>query len=72
MAVEELYDQLKSEGVEFPPVDLDNMAPIETPDRVSGRLIWAFILIHTLPYYLIAFCSATGNRTGMELVWLCR
>ena len=37
IAVEELYDQLKSEGVEFPPVDLDNMAPIETPDRVSGQ-----------------------------------
>ena len=34
IACEELYDQLKSEGVEFPPVDLDNMAPIETPDRV--------------------------------------
>ena len=33
-SVEELYEQLKSEGVEFPPVDLDNMAPIETPDRV--------------------------------------
>ena len=34
IAVEELYEQLKSEGVEFPPVDLDNMAPIETPDRL--------------------------------------
>ena len=34
IAVEELYEQLKSEGVEFPPVDLDNMAPIETPNRL--------------------------------------
>jgi hypothetical protein len=34
IAVEELYEQLRSEGVEFPPVDLDNMAPIETPDRL--------------------------------------
>lgn len=35
IVVEELYDQLRSEGVEFPPVDLDNLAPIEAPDRVS-------------------------------------
>ena len=34
IAVEELYEQLKTEGVEFPPVDLDNMAPIATPDRL--------------------------------------
>ena len=36
LAVEELYSQLKNEGVEFPPIDLDTMAPIETPNRVSG------------------------------------
>lgn len=34
-AVVELYNQLKQEGVEFPAQDLDNMAPINTPDRVS-------------------------------------
>ena len=33
-AVEELYEQLKGEGVEFPPVDLDALAPVETPQRV--------------------------------------
>lgn len=34
-AVVDLYNQLKQEGVEFPAQDLDNMAPINTPDRVS-------------------------------------
>ena len=33
--VEELYEQLKGEGVEFPPIDLDALAPIATPQRVS-------------------------------------
>ena len=33
--VEELYEQLKGEGVEFPPIDLDVLAPIATPQRVS-------------------------------------
>ena len=33
-AVVEFYNQLKQEGVEFPAQDLDNMAPINTPDRV--------------------------------------
>lgn len=34
-AVEDMYNQMKSEGVEFPPIDLDALAPIETP---SGRV----------------------------------
>ncbi len=34
-AVEELYEQMKSSGTEFPPIDLDSLAPIETtPSRV--------------------------------------
>ena len=33
--VEELYEQLKGEGIEFPPIDLDALAPIATPQRVS-------------------------------------
>ncbi len=40
VAVVELYEQLKGEGVEFPPVDLDAMAPVDTPERVrrnAGR-----------------------------------
>lgn len=32
-AVSELYEQLKAEGMEFPPVDLDLMAPVDTPER---------------------------------------
>ncbi len=38
VAVEELYEQMKVDGVEFPPIDLDTLAPIETPtSRVSGK-----------------------------------
>lgn len=29
------YDDLKSKGVEFPAADLDTLAPIKTPKRVS-------------------------------------
>lgn len=42
MAVEEVYEQLKVEGVEFPPIDLDSLAPIETPtSRVRGVWSWS-------------------------------
>ncbi|KAL5473071.1 hypothetical protein EMCRGX_G027512 [Ephydatia muelleri] len=37
-AVQEVYQQLKSEGTEFPPIDLDTMAPVETPNRGRGQL----------------------------------
>lgn len=33
--VGEVYEELKAQGVEFPPVDLDQLAPVETPSRVS-------------------------------------
>lgn len=36
-AVVELYNQLKQEGVEFPAQDLDNMAPINTPDKPKSE-----------------------------------
>lgn len=40
MAVEETYEQLKVDGVEFPPIDLDSLAPIETPtSRVRGSVV---------------------------------
>ena len=32
--VEEVYEDLKAQGVEFPPVDLDQLAPVQTPSRV--------------------------------------
>jgi hypothetical protein len=31
--VEEVYEDLKTQGVEFPPVDLDQLAPVQTPSR---------------------------------------
>ena len=34
--VEKLYQELKAKGVEFPMTDLDSMAPIHTPARVSA------------------------------------
>ena len=33
-AVANLYGQLKEDGVEFPPLDLDSLTPVDTPDRV--------------------------------------
>ena len=38
-AVVDLYQQLKDEDWEFPPVDLDSMAPINTPQRVSPPIL---------------------------------
>lgn len=38
IGVEEMYEQMKEEGVEFPPIDLDSLAPIQTPtNRVNPR-----------------------------------
>lgn len=33
--VVEVYEELRSKGIEFPPTDLDSLAPIYTPQRVS-------------------------------------
>lgn len=47
--VEEMYEQLKNEGVEFPPIDLDTLAPIETPTtRVCVHLILPFFLTYII------------------------
>ena len=37
--VQEVYEDLKGQGVEFPPVDLDQLAPVQTPSRVS-HWVW--------------------------------
>lgn len=34
--VGEVYEELRSKGIEFPPTDLDSLAPIYTPQRVSN------------------------------------
>jgi hypothetical protein len=36
-AVSEMYQQLKSEGIEFPPLDLDTYAPINTPNKPESE-----------------------------------
>lgn len=55
-AVVELYEQLKDEGTEFPPVDLDALAPVDTPIRVNMFNLsslfykeseYSFSLLHT-------------------------
>jgi hypothetical protein len=33
VTVGEVYEDLRSQGVEFPPMDLDQLAPVETPSR---------------------------------------
>ena len=44
-AVQEVYAQLRDEGVEFPPLDLDSFAPIDTPDRVRTTCTVLYILL---------------------------
>ncbi len=39
-AVQEVYAQLRDEGVEFPPLDLDSFAPVDTPDRVRAHVLY--------------------------------
>lgn len=36
-AVQELYEQLKDEGTEFPPLDLDSLTPVDTLNRGGTR-----------------------------------
>jgi hypothetical protein len=48
--VEKVYQELKSKGIEFPMTDLDNMAPIHTPARVS------MLLEHRKVYVNVVTC----------------
>ncbi len=41
VAVVELYEQLKNDGIEFPPIDLDNLAPVETQGRPQVRWLYS-------------------------------
>ena len=36
--VVQIYQELKTKGIEFPPTDLESMAPIITPERVNTKL----------------------------------
>jgi len=38
--VERMYDELRAKGIEFPMTDLDSLAPIHTPGRVSRSACW--------------------------------
>ena len=64
-AVVELYEQLKDEGTEFPPVDLDSMAPVETPIRVNHLSLLLFKQSeHSFsPLHAVWWRQWTGNGT---------
>lgn len=40
----QVYQDLKNKGIEFPPTDLDAMAPIHTPQRVNMVIFFIFII----------------------------
>lgn len=42
--VVQVYQDLKNKGIEFPPTDLDTMAPIHTPQRVINCLYLLILL----------------------------
>lgn len=46
--VVQVYQELKSKGIEFPMTDLDAMAPIITPERVR---LCESLVIHCYLYY---------------------
>jgi len=46
--VTQVYQELKSKGIEFPMTDLDTLAPIVTPQRVTD----IFMLASTKGYFL--------------------
>lgn len=52
-AVGELYGQLKDEGVEFPPMDLDTLAPVETQDRVRiQHICYMYMMCNSMPPFI--------------------
>lgn len=46
--VVQVYSELKNKGIEFPAADPESMAPIYTPQRVSGERcsIWSFRIVY--------------------------
>ncbi|XP_054286720.1 target of Myb1 membrane trafficking protein-like isoform X2 [Macrosteles quadrilineatus] len=47
--VVQIYQDLKSKGIEFPMTDLDAMAPIHTPQRVSGIQAYHDLIQRSIP-----------------------
>ena len=57
-----MYEQLKVDGVEFPPIDLDSLAPIETPtSRVRGG-VWS----RGSPSLSVGGGGGGGNLTSLS------
>ena len=68
MAVIELYDQLRSEGTEFPPVDLDAMAPVETPERVSSEVPLMERLVNEVFFSPLGCTTAATQTAGKSAI----
>lgn len=50
--VSAVYQDLLTKGIEFPPTDLDSLAPIHTPKRVSNEtVIWGVPEIFSYFFY---------------------
>ena len=59
--------ELKSKGIEFPMTDLDHMAPIHTPARVSVPLFDLYIVeIHKFCFYDVHV--VLGDRLRLSLL----
>lgn len=50
--VTQMYMELKNKGIEFPPTDLDAMAPIYTPQRVSA---WTLTILNSTPKVFVTY-----------------
>ena len=61
--VEKTYQELKSKGIEFPMTDLDNMAPIHTPARVS---IFVDVCVCLCTYVSVFFVHASLHTVVIQ------
>ena len=58
VVVSEVCEELRSQGVEFPPMDLDQLAPVQTPGRVSAQ---------PSPVALVSGCSQWVWSVGVVI-----
>ena len=63
VTVGEVYEDLRSQGVEFPPMDLDQLAPVETPSRVSQWAGWVWLCVSG--YFTPAARTGSPGTTGI-------
>ena len=49
--VAEVCEDLRAQGVEFPPMDLDQLAPVQTPTRVRQ---WVWLTMDVIGCHIIS------------------